>query len=101
MGEYKKITKEDVNLPKYCLFFIEHLKKEIDNTDFNEYEELEVIIDTSEFPYCSDAFELVVKTFSRMGFYVRIPTFTTSKKNGIKKWSYKWLVRKEIDDLPF
>jgi len=101
MEEYKKITKEDVNLPKFCLFFIEHLKHEIDDTDFDEYEELEVTIDTTEFPYCYEAFNLIVKTFSRMGFYVRIPTFITSRDNGVKTWTYKWIISKGPDDLPF
>ena len=102
--EYKKITKEDVNLPEYCLFFIESIQKEIDDTDFEEYTELELTVDTSEYPYCYDAFELVVKTFSRKGFYTRVPTFTTSRnENGKKVWTYKWLIREinNCDDLPF
>jgi hypothetical protein len=101
MGEYKKTTIDDINIPQYCLFFIETIQDEINKTDFEEYDTVELEIITSKYPYCYDALKLVVKTFTRKGFYVKIPTFTSYKDDkGIKVWDYKWDI-KLSDDLPF
>ena len=100
---YKKITKVDINFPKFCLFFIESLKKEIDDTDFKVYNELEVKVNTYEFPYCYEAFSLVTKSFKRIGFDVKTPTFKLVSIDGIRHWQYKFLIKvsKGCEDLPF
>ena len=101
MGEYKKITKTDINMPKYCLFFIKEIQEAIDETNFDEYGGLELTLTTSKYPYCYDALKLVVKTFTKKGFQIKIPSFVTTKEGDKKIWEYKWDISKDIDDLPF
>lgn len=104
MGEYKKTTKNDINLPSYCLFFISSLQKELNDTDFEVYDELELEIGTTKFPYCYEALELVIKTFKRKGYIIGTPTFRQIiDENGERKWIYKWLISliNNDDDLPF
>lgn len=102
--EYKKITKNDINLPQYCLYFIEVIQNELNKTDFDEYEELVLTVETSRYPYCYDAFELITRTFERKGYWMQIPTFKTEKDDdGKKTYRYKFNI-KEItykNDLPF
>jgi len=104
MGEYKKITKDDIVFPQYCLYFIEIIQDEINNTDFSIYSDITLTIETSKYPYCYDAFELVVRTFERKGWMVNIPTFKTYIDSiGKKVYKYKFNI-KELnynEDLPF
>lgn len=100
LDNYKKITKEDIDFPNYCLFFIENLEEEIKNTDL-ENNDLELKIH-STYPYCYDAFALVKKTFEKRGVEVKIPTFRLMSEDGdgTKHYLYKFDISK-IDDLPF
>jgi hypothetical protein len=104
MGEYKKITKEDINFPKYCLFFIKKIQEAIDKSksDLSYVEFLKVEVETT-YPYCSEAFDLIAKTFTRKGLEMRTPTYKMNKVDGIPHYLYNWGVRKEVDydDLPF
>ena len=104
MGEYKKITKEDINFPKYCLFFIKKIQETIDKNkaSLSYVEFLKVEVDTT-YPYCSDAFDLIEKTFTRKGFELQTPTYKREVIDGIPHYLFKWGVRKEVDydDLPF
>ena len=102
MGEYKKITKEDINFPLYCLFFISELQKAINETPLT-LKPFEICIKTV-FPYCSDAFELIIKTFERKGLNVMTPTYRLEWAKGVKYYNYRWkfsLLPNDIDDLPF
>ncbi len=104
MGEYKKITKEDVDFPRYCHFFIKEIIESLDEYDIKDPgDELDLEIETSQHPYCYEAFELVVRTFERKGYDVRIPTFHMVKRDGTKFYTYKWKFRKlpNVEDLPF
>lgn len=104
MGEYKKITKEDVDFPRYCHFFIKEIVESLDEYDIKDPgDELELEIETSQYPYCYEAFELVVRTFERKGYDVRIPNFHMDKRDGTKFYTYKWNFRKlpNVEDLPF
>ena len=101
--EYKKTSKYDVDFPAYCLFFIKKLMA-YEKCVVRPDEKLEIEITTSDYPYCYDAFELVVKTMERRGISTRIPSFKREKvegKNDILR--YKFVMRKLIntDDLPF
>lgn len=104
MGEYKKITKEDIDFPKYCLFFIRKIQEAIDkvkdNLSYVEFSKVEV---ETTYPYCSEAFDLIAKTFTRKGLEMQTPTYKMDKVDGIPHYIYKWGVRKEVDydDLPF
>jgi hypothetical protein len=104
MGEYKKITKEDIDFPKYCLFFIKNIQEAIDKTNgrLSYVEFLKVEIDTT-YPYCSEAFDLIAKTFTRKGLEMQTPTYKMDKVDGVNHYVYKWGIRKELDydDLPF
>ena len=86
MGEYKKITKEDVDFPRYCHFFIKEIIESLDEYDIKDPGD-----------------ELVVRTFERRGYDVRIPTFHMEKRDGTKFYTYKWKFRKlpNVEDLPF
>ena len=55
---YKKLTKEDIDFPNYCLFFIRCLQEAIDKSELSYVDFLEVHIGTT-YPYCSDAFDLI------------------------------------------
>ena len=104
MGEYKKITKVDINFPKYCHFFISEIIDSLERNDIsNPGDELDLEIETSEHPYCYEAFELIVRTFERKGYDSRIPTFHMEKKDGQKVYTYKWTFKKlaNVNDLPF
>ena len=104
MGEYKKITKEDVDFPRYCHFFLKEIIESLDEYDIKDPgDELDLEIETSQHPYCYEAFELVVRTFERRGYDVRIPTFHMEKRDGTKFYTYKWKFRKlpNLEDLPF
>ena len=102
MGEYKKITKEDIDFPRYCLFFIRKIQEGLNGGELDEKECLVVDID-SIYPYCSDAFDLITKTFERKGIDVMIPTFKVESISNVKHYIYKWKFRKlgKLDDLPF
>lgn len=99
---YKKLTKEDIDFPNYCLFFIRKLQEAINKAELSYMDFLEVHVDTT-YPYCSDAFDLIYKTFERKGIDVKTPTFKMELKDGIKHYDYKWKLRKGISasDLPF
>jgi len=104
MGEYKKTTKKDVDFPNYCLFFIREIIDSLDEYDIHDPgDELQLEIETSQHPYCYEAFELIVKTFERKGYDVRIPTFKLEKKDGSKTYVYKWNLVKlpNVEDLSF
>ena len=104
MAEYKKITKEDIDFPKYCLFFIRKIQEAIDKSksDLSYVEFLKVEVETT-YAYCSEAFDLIAKTFTRKGLEMRTPTYKMNKVDGIPHYLYNWGVRKEVDydDLPF
>ena len=102
-GEYKKITKEDVDFPDYCYFFIKEIKESLEENEIvNPGDELELELETYDHPYCYEAFALVAKTFGRMGYRMAIPTFVTKKVNGIKQYTYKWkIIKLAKDGLPF
>lgn len=101
----EEIIKGDNTLPRYCMFFIEAIQGELDNTDFTIYDELELTVDTYEFPYRLDALILIVDTFKRKGFHCVIPTYKVLQKNNRQLWQYKWNIKKpnqdNVDDLPF
>ena len=103
--EYKKITKDDINFPEYCLFFIKRLLRYATNGLGREDDKLTIEISTSNHPYCYDAFELVVKTMERKGYSTRIPAFKREKIEGKDDiLHYKFTIKrleKEYDDLPF
>ena len=102
MGSYKKLTREDIDFPNYCLFFIRCIQEAIDNAELSYTDFLEVNVG-STYPYCYEAFELVVRTFERKGYDVRIPTFHMDKRDGTKFYTYKWKFRKlpNVEGLPF
>lgn len=97
-----KLTKEDIDFPKYCLFFIRKIQEELDKEELDEKIYSEVIIETI-YPYCSDAFDLIMRTFERKGIDVMIPTFKIEYKFNVKHYIYRWRFRKlgKIDGLPF
>ena len=106
MGEYKKITKNDINFPEYCLFFIKRLLYNIKEANMDYETTMQLIITTDEsYPYCYEAFELIVKTLERKGYTTRIPSFKRIKTDGFPdKFEYKWSLKKKkvnFDDLPF
>ena len=106
MGEYKKTTKNDIDLPNYCLFFIEKIQKQLAKVDFDKHRNAEIFINTSSHPYCYDALELIVRTFTRKGYRLNIPTYKLILKGGKKSCEYKWVIEKkndcnDCDDLPF
>lgn len=104
MSEYKKMTKDDVDFPNYCLYFISEIKESLDRNDItNAGDELTLELTTSEYPYCYDVFKLVAKTFQRLKYNISTPTFVLKREDGIKKYIYKWRIIKldENDDLPF
>ena len=95
-----KLSKEDIDFPRYCLFFIKRIQKAIDSDDFDEEKPFDINIETT-YPYCSDAFDLIVKTFENKGFNVMTPTFRLMYKSGIKHYIYRWRLMKDYSDLPF
>lgn len=99
---YKKLTKEDIDFPNYCLFFIRCISEAIDGSELSYVDFLEINIGTT-YPYCSDAFDLIIKTFERKGLDVRTPTFKMNVEDGVKQYNYKWKLRKgtSASDLPF
>jgi hypothetical protein len=104
MGEYKKITKYDVDFPAYCLFFIKRILANLNEADMDDETTMTLIINTPDHPYCYDAFELVVRTFERKGYQTRIPGFKREKIEGKPDtFQYKWTIKKikNYDDLPF
>lgn len=102
---YKKITRDDVDFPRYCFFFIKEIQDSIEEYEIKDPgDELEVVIETYSHPYCYDAFALVVKAFERKNFQVKIPTFKMEKGEGDSRlYIYKWNLKKinPCDDLPF
>lgn len=101
---YKKTTKEDIDFPRYCHFFIKEILESLEENEIeNPGDELELVLETSQYPYCYEAFELVVRTLERKGFESRIPTFHLKKQDGEKVYIYKWKIKKlpSADDLPF
>jgi len=95
MKEYKKTTKEDIDFPRYCHFFIKEILESLEENDVNcKGDELELILETPNHPYCYDAFELVVRTLGRKGFESKIPTFHLKTENGEKVYVYKWVITK-------
>lgn len=102
MGEYKKITRDDIDFPRYCLFFIKKIQDKLDGEGLNENADTEVVIETV-YPYCSDAFDLITKTFERKGIDAMTPTFKIEYKFNVKHYIYRWRMRKlsKLDDLPF
>ena len=104
MGEYKKITKKDIDFPNYCFFFIKEIKESLDEYDVNDVgDELTLELTTSKYPYCYDALELVARTFKRLKYSMSTTAYKTSVKDGVKKYTYTWKITKigEFDNLPF
>jgi hypothetical protein len=102
--EYKKITKVDVDFPAYCYFFIKKLDK-YGKCIAKPGEKLDIEISTSNYPYCYEAFELIVRTMERKGISTRIPAFKREKREGKDDvLHYRFTIRRmadEYDDLPF
>lgn len=102
---YKKITRDDVDLPRYCYFFIKEIQESLEENDIkNPGDELELTIETYSHPYCYDAFDLVVKAFQRKGYQIKVPTFKIiNGEDNAKVYSYVWNIKKlnPSDDLPF
>ena len=101
--EYKKTTKYDVDFPAYCYFFIEKLMK-YERCVIKPDDRLEIKISTSKYPYCYDAFVMVVKTMQRRGYATMIPGFSRQKIEGKDDMlHYKFTLKKLVnkDDLPF
>lgn len=96
------MAKEDIDFPRYCLFFIREIQKALDEGIENKKGFIEANID-SLYPYCDDAFDLITRTFERKGINVMIPTFRMIYMNGETHYVYKWKFRKlnKADDLPF
>ena len=99
---YTKLTKEEINFPKYCLFFIKELEDAINKCELSYVTYTMVTVSTT-YRYCSEAFDLIVKTFERKGLDVATPTFKMEMKDGVKYYNYKWKFRRFVDcgDLPF
>jgi hypothetical protein len=74
----------------------------IDFSTLSYVEFSEVHINT-EYPYCSDAFDLIMKTFEKKGLDVKTPSFKMGLKDNKKYYDYKWKIRRGVncDDLPF
>lgn len=101
MGEYQKITKEFIDLPRYCYFFIKEIQESVDEYNIKEAgDEIEIVIETSNHPYCYDALELIRKAFIRKNFFVKMPSYKMTKEDGVRTYTYRWNLKK-IDDLPF
>ena len=101
MGEYQRITKEYIDFPKYCYFFIKEIQESIDEYNIKKVgDEIEITIETSEHPYCSDAFQLIKKAFTRKKFLISLSHYKMIKEENVKTYTYKWRLKK-IDDLPF
>ena len=92
------MNRENIDFPKYCLFFIKKISEAIKGVDFSEPYRFEI---DSEYPYCSEAFELIIKTFEKKGYYVNTPSFKIHLVDGSKRYLYRWRFQKGIDDLPF
>ena len=104
MSEYKKKTRDDVDFPNYCLYFISEIKESLDRNDItNAGDELTLEITTSDYPYCYDAFELIARTFKRINYSMSTPTFVLKNEDGVKMYIYKWKITKldDKDGLPF
>ena len=104
MGEYKKITKEDIYFPDYCFFFIKEITESLKENDItNPGDELDLEIETSGYPYCYDAFNAVVRTMRKKGYSMRVPGFKRKKSGKEDMVIYKFVITKmgENDDLPF
>ena len=106
MGEYKLITKDDINFPEYCFFFISRLLKELNEKQLEVGDMISIPISTLPelHPYCYDGVELVCRTLLRKGYETMIPTFrkeTQDDGNTIVK--YNWKVKRviNVNDLPF
>ena len=97
-----KLTKEDIDFPRYCLFFIRKIQEELVKQELDEKEFIFIVVE-STYPYCSDAFDLITKTFERKGVDIMTPTFKLQYKDNVKYYTYKWKLRKlkKLDDLPF
>ena len=95
-----KLSKEDIDFPRYCLFFIKAIQNAIDTNESEEDEPFDVHVETT-YPYCSDAFDLIVKTFEKKDMVVMTPTYKMEKEDGIRHYHYKWKLKKAVDDLPF
>lgn len=106
MGEYRPITKADINMPEYCMFFIQKIIADIEKKKLNPGDMTLVKVDTylEEHPYVYDAVELVCRTFDRKGYDIMIPTFRREElENGKTLVHYGWKVKKKVNvnDLPF
>jgi hypothetical protein len=106
MSEYKPITKADINMPEYCMFFIQKIIADIDKKELGPGDMTCVKVDTylEEHPYVYEAVDLVCRTFNRKGYDVMIPTFRREDPEGGKTLvHYGWKVKKRVntDDLPF
>ena len=106
MEKYHKITKEDIDLPNYCYFFISEIIDSLKENDIsNVGDEIEIVIESFGHPYCYDGINLVVKTFRRKGFELNFPHYMLSKEDGKKLFPYTWVLtlkkKSDYKDLPF
>lgn len=104
MARHKKITKEDIDFPNYCYFFIKEISDSLKECDItNPGDELTLDIESVNYPYCYDAMSLIVKTFERKHYMLKVPTYKVLFENDKKIYAYKWKITKlsDIDDLPF
>lgn len=103
-SSYKKITRKDIDFPNYCYFFIKEIMDSLEEQGIkNPDDELSLTLETYYHPYCYDALMIIVKTFERMGFYVKIPSYQMDIEDGVRLYTYKWHFKKKpnLDDLPF
>ena len=104
MNEYKKLTKDDVNFPKCCYFFINELLNYLSSIDENKIQ-FEKIVESTEVPYCYDVISMVIKTLKSKGYIAQIPAYKKEKNESGTLFRYKWKISKEIkctgEDLPF
>jgi hypothetical protein len=105
MGEYKKTTIADINLPEYCIFFLKKILSDIEKKEMVGGDVTNVFIATpnKEHPYCYEAVDLICRTLKRKNLDVMIPSFKKDEVNGETIVTYKWKVKKllNVDDLPF
>lgn len=101
MEAYNKITRNDIDFPRYCYFFIKEIQDSIEEYDIKDAgDEITITLSTSSHPYCSECINLIKKAFIRKKYYIKLSNFKVEKDDdGDKVYVYTWDLKK--DDLPF
>ena len=95
------MTNEDIYFPDYCLFFINEIMESLVENDITDPgDELDLELETHNYPYHYDGLNLVIKTLRKKGYTMSIPSYKRGTDN---KMTYNIVVIKngEFDDLPF